>query len=352
MELFIIVTKKCNFRCRYCYEQKGSIAAKMSFADVKMALDFFLPHLGKSGAVRFFGGEPLLEADLLKKSISYVRRKDKRIKISVNTNGSLMDKKLLLFFVKNRVDLILSFDGGPDTQDANRPHADAKLSSYGIITGKDSFKHLSRYPFLQVNAVISMGRVAHLSQDVFHLAGLGFSRINLDAERERFWPDSKLDLLKKELVKVNTFALKNRSSLKLGHLENYFEKRGTKKRKEVICPQKNRVALMPGGKIYPCNAILTIKSGNETTDLPFLYIKAIKSGKISYAEFLKMKDGLYAQSLALFGQENSGLSLCDAINADHLKKDLKKISENELKKNRIFTESISRVLDKKLSGRR
>lgn len=98
--LIIEITEKCNFRCTYCaysgkyfYERKHSNKS-ISFPDIEKALSVFFSHtvLSKTKGITFYGGEPLLEKDIILKTINYVKSKfGGEIFFNISTNGLLLD---------------------------------------------------------------------------------------------------------------------------------------------------------------------------------------------------------------------------------------------------------------------
>lgn len=346
MELFIIVTKDCNFQCKYCYEkEKKFMGGNMSVSTINRVLNFFLPNLlEESDAICFFGGEPLLVFPMIKRAIKIIRNNNKKIKISVNTNGSLLDTKKFLFFIENEVDIILSLDGAPETQNLNRPPRIGAKDSYSLIVGNSSFGYLIKYPLLQVNVVISQTRVENLFNDFMHLVELGIRNINFDAERGVYWTKNKLRILKKEMEKINYYAVERRSKIKVGYLERYLERKNKKKRTVAVCPYRKRITVMPNGEIYPCNAILTVRGSDNLTGVDSLDVEILQEEKMEFKKLLRLKEKMYVDLVEKFSRRRSKkIILCDAIAAFQSGFDLKKLAENELEKSRVFAASIENM---------
>ncbi|MDU1348756.1 radical SAM/SPASM domain-containing protein [uncultured Clostridium sp.] len=102
----INMTKSCNLRCGYCYADAGennTCENEIGFDEIKKYLDGIKEFCTDNCFIQFTGGEPLLRKDLLFKSIRYVREIGLP-KITVNTNGILLDDKIAEFFVENKVD--------------------------------------------------------------------------------------------------------------------------------------------------------------------------------------------------------------------------------------------------------
>lgn len=96
----------------------------MDWNTAKKSLDFLLEHSIDNEIVNigFYGGEPMIEFDLIKKCIEYAKEifKGKDIQFSITTNGTLINKKIIRYFVKNKVNLTISLDGPKEVHDKNR----------------------------------------------------------------------------------------------------------------------------------------------------------------------------------------------------------------------------------------
>lgn len=135
-QITLQLTQNCNFRCKYCvYSQNIETQRKhtnksMTFDIAKEAIDLIHDHSVDcdSIAVSFYGGEPLLEFDLLKKSVKYAKQKlrGKDVRFTITTNVSLLDDDIVEFFIKNNFNVLLSLDGPKEINDKNRVFASGK----------------------------------------------------------------------------------------------------------------------------------------------------------------------------------------------------------------------------------
>ena len=114
--LCINIAHDCNLRCKYCFAGQGGYGQwrmLMSFDVARRAVDFLLAHSGhrKHCELDFFGGEPLLNWPVVKQTVEYVRRQerkhDKKIKMSLTTNGMLLDEEKVKYLTDNHISLIL-----------------------------------------------------------------------------------------------------------------------------------------------------------------------------------------------------------------------------------------------------
>jgi len=131
--LILHLTSACNMSCTYCFESeaKGSMSEKDMYHIIDRAIDsayFQNIKENKKGnkshlSVSFFGGEPLLEFDLMKKGVAYAlqnKPNDMNITFGVTTNGTLLTKEKVDFMASHNFSMILSIDGDKDAHDSNR----------------------------------------------------------------------------------------------------------------------------------------------------------------------------------------------------------------------------------------
>lgn len=123
------VTQQCNLRCSYCaysglYHNRQHNAQRMNFQIAQKAIDFFLARNSEVDQLRFgfYGGEPLLEFDLIQKCVAYIRNavEGKRVSFGLTTNGTLLTDEKIKFFVENDFQLMISLDGSKQEHDACR----------------------------------------------------------------------------------------------------------------------------------------------------------------------------------------------------------------------------------------
>lgn len=133
------VTQQCNLRCEYCvysgsYENRYHTNKRMNIETAKKCIDFLIEHSrdNKQIAIGFYGGEPLLEFDLIKKSIEYAeeRGEGKDLLYSITTNATLLDENIIEYFERYKVSLIISLDGPSETHDKNRKFASNNKGSF------------------------------------------------------------------------------------------------------------------------------------------------------------------------------------------------------------------------------
>lgn len=127
--LCLHIAHTCNLNCAYCFASQGKYQgerALMSFEVGKRALDFLVENSGTRHnlEVDFFGGEPLMNFDVVKQLVEYARsiekEKNKNFRFTLTTNGVLIDDDVIDFANKEMSNVVLSLDGRKEVHDKFR----------------------------------------------------------------------------------------------------------------------------------------------------------------------------------------------------------------------------------------
>ena len=127
--LCLHVAHTCNLNCDYCFASQGKYhgdRALMSFEVGKQALDFLMDHSGtrRNLEVDFFGGEPLMNWDVVKRLVQYARsvekERGKNFRFTLTTNGMLIDDDVIDFANREMSNVVLSLDGRKEINDRTR----------------------------------------------------------------------------------------------------------------------------------------------------------------------------------------------------------------------------------------
>ncbi|MEF9998143.1 MAG: thioether cross-link-forming SCIFF peptide maturase [Lachnospiraceae bacterium] len=186
--LCLHIAHDCNLACKYCFAEEGEYhgrRALMSYDVGKKALDFLIANSGnrKNLEVDFFGGEPLMNWQVVKDLVAYGREQekkyDKHFRFTVTTNGVLLNDEMQEFINKEMDNVVLSLDGRKEVNDKMRPFRNGK-GSYDLIVPKfqklaDS-RHQQRY---YVRGTFTRDNL-EFSKDVLHFADLGFEQISIE----------------------------------------------------------------------------------------------------------------------------------------------------------------------------
>ena len=125
-QLVLQVTQNCNLRCDYCvysgkYITRGHTNKRMNYETAKKAIDFLKEHSVEKERViiGFYGGEPLLEFELIKKCVKYARKelKGKQINFALTTNATLLNDEIINYFIEHSFIVTVSIDGPKEMHD-------------------------------------------------------------------------------------------------------------------------------------------------------------------------------------------------------------------------------------------
>ncbi len=244
--LSLIVTGECNFRCRYCYQEKDALNLAPSVA--ARAVDVFFPRLDADGAVLFYGGEPLLRMDTIRETVAAVtarnRRHGKAVSFSVSTNGSLLSDDTLALFNRHRFTVLLSFDGRAQDK-ARQP------GSYSSVSG--ALERLLESPGIEVhtNSVFTPETVGDLSASIRDIVGRGVENAQISFATDAPWNRTALASLEVQLSDLRTYLVP--WVRKTGRIPVTNFRRSDEKALFICLAGENRMALSPDGRLWGCH---------------------------------------------------------------------------------------------------
>ena len=186
--LCLHIAHDCNLACKYCFAEEGEYhgrRALMSYEVGRKVLDFLIRNSGsrRNLEVDFFGGEPLMNWQVVKDLVAYGREQekvhDKHFRFTVTTNGVLLNDEIQEFINKEMDNVVLSLDGRKEINDQMRPFRNGK-GSYDLIVPKfqklaesrNQEKYYIRGTFTRNNL--------DFSNDILHFADLGFKQMSIE----------------------------------------------------------------------------------------------------------------------------------------------------------------------------
>ncbi len=186
--LCLHIAHTCNLTCDYCFASQGNFCgerALMSFEVGKRAIDFLIEHSGtrKNLEVDFFGGEPLMNFEVVKQIVAYARsiekEHNKNFRFTLTTNGVLIDDDVIDFANRECHNVVLSLDGRREVHDRLRKTANGK-GSYDLIVPK--FQKLVEKR--GGKGYYIRGTFTHnnpdFTNDLFHMLDLGFTELSME----------------------------------------------------------------------------------------------------------------------------------------------------------------------------
>ncbi len=268
--LCLHIAHDCNLACRYCFAEEGEYhgrRALMSYEVGKKALDFLIANSGNRQhlEVDFFGGEPLMNWDVVKRLVEYGRSQEKehnkKFRFTLTTNGVLLNDEIMEFCNKEMSNVVLSLDGRKEVNDHMRPFRNGK-GSYDLIVPKfQKFAELRGDKDYFVRGTFT-NKNLDFGEDVLHYADLGFKKMSMEpvvAEPTEDYAIREEDL-PQILAEYDRLAAEYVKRHKEGRGFTFFHfmvdlKQGpcVAKRLSGCGSGTEYLAVTPWGDLYPCH---------------------------------------------------------------------------------------------------
>ena len=186
--LCLHVAHTCNLNCSYCFASQGKYhgdRAVMSFEVGKRALDFLVENSGtrRNLEVDFFGGEPLMNFQVVKDLVAYARsierEKGKNFRFTLTTNGMLVDDDVIEFANKECHNVVLSLDGRKEVHDRFRVDYNGKGSWETIVPKFQKFVEAREGKGYYMRGTFTHHNPDFL-EDIRKMLELGFSELSME----------------------------------------------------------------------------------------------------------------------------------------------------------------------------
>ncbi len=279
--LCLHVSHDCNLRCKYCFASTGDFGTgkrmTMDFETARRAIDFVVERSGKRRNIEvdFFGGEPLMAMDTVKRTVEYARslekEHDKSFRFTITTNGILLDDETIAYINAEMSNAVLSLDGRKEIHDRMRPKMGGQ-GSYDtivpkfqkLVAGRGSKDYYLRGTFTRDNL--------DFASDVMHIASLGFR--NISVEPVVGGPEDPYALREEDIPKLQAEYERLAEELRAHPEINFFHFNVDLAQGPCVIKRLRGcgagceyVAITPDGEIYPCHQFV----GNEAYRLGSLY---------------------------------------------------------------------------------
>ncbi len=295
--LCLNIAHDCNLRCKYCFASQGDYDTNkrelMSFDVAKRAIDLLIESsAGKRQhcEVDFFGGEPLMNFEVVKQTIEYIRKQEKLhnkvFKLSLTTNGLLLDEEKITYLTDNHISLILSLDGREDVHNRMRPDAGGHGSYKRIVKNlqhavsrRNGEEYYVRGTYTKYNL--------DFTADVEHMADLGFDGLSMEPvvgdDLSYAIDESDLKRIDEEYENLTDFYLEryfsSRPVIYYHFIMDLYRGPCIAKRLRGCGAGHEYMCVVPNGDIYPCHqfvgqeeyAIGSVYDGITNTELPRLF---------------------------------------------------------------------------------
>lgn len=265
------ISHDCNLRCAYCFAAQGDFGKGrmlMPFKVAKAAIDFLIKESANRHnlEVDFFGGEPLMNFEVVKQTVAYARslekEHNKNFRFTITTNGLLLDDDKIDFINREMSNCVLSLDGRKEVNDRLRVCPDGKTGSYDMIVpkyqklvaGRGDKEYYVRGTFTKHNL--------DFTNDVLEMERLGFEQLSIepvvsDPELDYSIKEEDLPAVFKEYEHLANIMIEKK---KAGKCFNFFHfmidlNQGPcaiKRLRGCSCGNEY-VAITPLGEIFPCH---------------------------------------------------------------------------------------------------
>lgn len=262
------IAHDCNLRCKYCFAHTGDYKgqrALMSLEVAKKAIDFLLENSGsrKNLELDFFGGEPLLNFDVVKQTYFYAREKEKEygknIRFTMTTNAYCVTQEMADFMNEHMKNVVISIDGRKEVHDEMRPNAGGKGSfdkvvenAKMILAGRGDKEYYVRGTYTAKNL--------DFSKDVLAISDMGFDQISVEPVvygGDLEIKEEHLDKIRSEYDKLGKIYLERKKNGKFFNFFHFMVDLNSgpclNKRLRGCGAGTEYVAVTPSGDIYPCH---------------------------------------------------------------------------------------------------
>lgn len=218
------LTNACNMQCKYCFTHPDSKV--MDFATAQSAIMWIKAHQGKAmnTHVNFFGGEPMLHyEDLIKPLITWAEKVGiTGITFGMTTNGTLFNEERIDWLHEHGVALLLSIDGGPETQNLTRPLKNGEDSFMAVA---ENIPHLlEKFPDLTFRSTFNKESAGKIFENYLWAEKLGFSSFYTMPNEFEEWTDDKITEMATQLRRLYWHMYEGITAQTRVPIFNYFFK--------------------------------------------------------------------------------------------------------------------------------
>lgn len=246
---WVFPTRKCNLSCKYCY-QLDKPAESMSFITADEVMHFIMnDESGREKRVQFFGGEPLLEWEIIERFVKELKGK---VAFSITTNGTLLDEKKCRYLKEHNFGFALSLDGPPGVTKKTRPGSE----KVDIALVREFF------PDAQIIMTLSPENIADGFQATLWFIENGFTKIAHNLATEKLWPKEAVAKHAETFRHLADYTIEVGEKKGIGFMFVGYAKKAIKNssfsgERNICGSNRNLLAIDVNGDIYPCQDMVT-----------------------------------------------------------------------------------------------
>lgn len=186
----LLLTQDCNLKCKYCYAEEGQYHSPGKM-ERKTAIRCIENTLNKNKnqplEVVFFGGEPIINYDVIRQIVLYFESKTDKLTYSITTNGTLITNSITDFLLKHNINVLISLDGNY-SNNKNRIYKDGSSTYYDVI---NNTQRLREYSNIGIRATL-MPNNMDIVETAKHMIDIGFSYFTIEPAFD-FFEESKFE---------------------------------------------------------------------------------------------------------------------------------------------------------------
>lgn len=271
--LTLILTYNCNLACDYCFCGRKR-KEDMSEETAKKAIDYFAQNCADKADIVFFGGEPLLQADLIAKLCKYCDETyGKKFHYSMTTNGTLLNQKNIELIKNNEMSITISVDGQKESHDLHRHFYDGS-PSFDLIMNNINSNNMNKNG-ITLRMTFTKHNVDKLADNLISLHKMGFPRLAFypAADKDDMYTDKDIQVFQEQIDKLIDYNYACYQENRPIHI-HWFDR--SIKSHINLCGANcmagiRQFSVTPDGEFYPCNRLdfndKTLRIGNIETGI-------------------------------------------------------------------------------------
>lgn len=328
-ELTLWNTGRCNFKCDYCFSYniyEKVIDADMQDRVIEALPNFIQRYCVPNGSLWFFGAEPLMSFDTIKKIVKVVSSKFPDFRFGLTTNGSLLaNEEIAKFLGEVKFGILFSLDGWGESHNLHRKFKDGTDTFPQVLEGlKNTRYYITSNP--QIRWTYTPKTVSYLFDNFRKMIEFGLTSLACEPVYEIEWTDYDIRVLKEQMQKIGEEIVRLRGigitvNLKpfIDTMNAIFENQQTWKSRCGIFSNMGGVGVDVDGSLYPCHRYVSthdksLSVGDIFSGFDFNKVNAFNRKWLSHRHYSEVKDR--CKTCKLY---NTCIGGCIALNFDLFK---------------------------------